>query len=109
MSAFSNQFFIKYSNGYIDIPEVEYDEIMRKCNKNKSKTCFHKNFSPNGRLKTKYFIDNLQIIWTKDILTKNLYTRLYRKEEDDPEVLHINDWFNNLTNLEKKHLYYSYK
>jgi len=76
-------FYRENTTQSIEVPEVEFNEIKAKCNKNKSKSCFHKNLSPNGLLKAKYYIDDEGAIWLKDIVDKDFIEIYYNTPDAD--------------------------
>lgn len=68
------------------VPEVEFNEIKAKCNKNKSKSCFHKNLYPTGILKAKYYMDDEGFIWLKNVVDNKFIEIFYEPPADiEPE------------------------
>ena len=83
----SHSFYTENSETLLFIPEVEYNEIKAKCNKNKSKSCFNKNINHgNGLLKAKYYMDDEGAIWLKNVVDNNFIEIGY----DTPDDIHAN-------------------
>lgn len=79
-------YFNQSNTTALEVPELEFNEIKEKCNKNKTKSCFYKNFSTTGRLKTKYYMDDEGGIWFNDFIEqKKEYVEIYFKPEDEEE------------------------